>query len=71
MKGTYLRPVNCNTCIDMGWVTPDACVECERLRHEEVDILQLGVGFFENKAVIKRPDGTLASVLLSELTVTD
>lgn len=71
MKGIYLRQVNCNPCIDMDWVTVENCTECERLRHEEVDILQLGVGFFANKAIIKRPDGTLASVLLSELTITD
>lgn len=46
----------------MDWMTPESCAECERLRHEEVDILQLGVGIFANKAVIKRPDGTLATV---------
>jgi len=55
----------------MELATVKNCTECERSRHEEVDILQLGVGFFANKAIIKRPDGTLASVLLSELTITD
>ena len=69
MKGIYKRPVSCSPCIDMDWMTPETCAECERLRREEVDILQLGVGFFANKAIIKRPDGTLATVLLSELTI--
>jgi len=55
----------------MDWMTPEICAECERLGREEVDILQLGVGFFANKAIIKRPDGALATVLLSELTITD
>ena len=46
MKGIYKRSVSCSPCIDMDWMTPETCAECERLRHEEVDILQLGVGFF-------------------------
>lgn len=71
MKGIYKRPVSCSRCIDMDWMTPETCAECKRLRREEVDILQLGVGFFANKAIIKRPDGTLATVLLSELTIMD
>jgi hypothetical protein len=45
--------------------------DCGSLRREEVDILQLGVGLFANKAIVKRPDGTLATVLVSELTITD
>lgn len=71
MKGIYKRPVSCAHCIDMGWMIHESCAECERLRREEVDILQLGVGLFANKAVIKRPDGTLTTVSLSELTITD
>ena len=71
MKAIYLRSVSCNPCLDMDWMTADACAECERLRREEVDVLQLGVGFFGNKAVIKRADGALTTVLLSELTITD
>lgn len=71
MKGIYKRPVSCAHCIDMDWMIPESCAECERLRREEVDILQLGVGLFANKAVIKRPDGTLTTVSPSELTITD
>lgn len=71
MKAIYLRPVSCNPCIDMDWMTAETRVECEKSRREEVDILQLGVGFFANKAIIKKSDGTLATVSLSELTITD
>lgn len=71
MKGIYLRPANCTLCIDMDWMDTVSCSECERLRREEVDILQLGVGIFANKAIIKKSDGALATVLLSELTITD
>lgn len=71
MKAIYLRPVSCNPCIDMGWITAETCVECERSRREEVDILQLGVGFFANKAIIRRPDGALETVPLNKLTITD
>ena len=71
MKGIYNRPISCTPCIDMYWITPESCAECKRVRREEVDILQLGVGLFANKAVIKRPDGTLTTVSLSELTITD
>ena len=71
MKGIYNRPISCTPCIDMDWITTESCAECKRVRREEVDILQLGVGLFANKAVIKRPDGTLTTVSLSELTITD
>lgn len=71
MKGIYLRPVNCMSCIAMVWVDAASCSKCERLRREEVDILQLGVGIFANKAVIKKSDGALATVSLRELTITD
>lgn len=53
---------------------PEACAECLKLmkeRAEEVDILQLGVGLFANKAVIKRPNGALATIPLSELIIKD
>lgn len=71
MKGIYKKSVSCAPCIDMGWITPESCAECERLRCEEVDILQLGVGLFANKAVIKRSNGTLATVPLNELIIND
>ena len=51
-----------------------ACSGCLRLakeRAEEVDILQLGVGLFADKAVIKKTNGALATVPMSELTIID
>ena len=74
MKGIYKSRLDCISCMELGWAPPEACAECLKLveeRAEEVDILQLGVGFFANKAIIKRPDGTLATVSLNELTITD
>ena len=74
MKGIYKSRPDCATCMELGWAPPEACAECLKLveeRAEEVDILQLGVGFFANRAIIKRPNGTLATVPLSELTITD
>lgn len=74
MKGIYQSVPDCIACMNLGWAPSGACSECLRLakeRAEEVDILQLGVGLFANKAVVKRPDGTLATVSLNELTITD
>lgn len=74
MKAVYQRKPDCIACTELGWAPPEACTKCLKLakeRAEEVDILQLGVGFFANKAIIKRPDGTLATIPLSELTITD
>lgn len=74
MKAIYQSRPDCSTCIELGWAPPEACAGCLKLtkeRAEEVDILQLGVGLFANKAVVKRPNGTLATVPLSELTITD
>lgn len=71
MKGIYNRPISCTPCIDMDWITPESCAECKRVRREEVDILQLGVGLFADKAVIKKTNGALATVPMSELTIID
>lgn len=74
MKGIHHDQPNCIACQNLDWASPRVCAECLKLmkeRDEEVEILQLGVGFFADKAVIKRPDGTLTTVSLSELTITD
>lgn len=74
MKGIYQSVPDCIACMNLGRAPEGACSGCLRLAKEcaeEVDILQLGVGLFANKAVIKRPDGTLATVPMSELTIID
>ena len=74
MKGIYQRQPDCNACMQLGWAPPEACAECLKLVKEyaeEVDILQLGVGFLANKAIIKKANGQLATVLLSELIIPD
>lgn len=74
MKAVYQRKPDCIACIacmDLGMEPANFCPKCMELNREVVNILQLGVGLFANKAVIKRPDGTLTTVSLSELTITD
>ena len=74
MKAVYQRKPDCIACIacmDLGMEPANFCPKCMELNREVVDILQLGVGLFANKAVIKRPDGTLATVPMSELTIID
>lgn len=59
---------------ELGWAPEGACSGCLRLakeRAEEVGILQLGVGLFADKAVIKKTNGALATVPMSELTIID
>ena len=47
------------------------CPKCMELNREVVDILQLGVGLFADKAVIKKTNGALATVPMSKLTIID
>ena len=54
MKGIYQSVPDCIACMNLGWAPEGACSGCLRLakeRAEEVDILQLGVGLFADKAV--------------------
>lgn len=69
MKAVYQKHPNCVVCMDLGMAPANFCSKCMELGREEVDILQLGVGVFANKAIIKKADGKLATVLLSELTI--
>lgn len=61
MKAVYQRKPDCIACMDLGM----------ELNREVVDILQLGVGLFADKAVIKKTNGALATVPMSELTIID
>ena len=74
MKGIYQSVPDCIACMNLVWAPEGACSGCLRLakeRAEEVDILQLGVGLFADKAVIKKTNGALATVPMSELTIID
>lgn len=74
MKGIYQSVPDCIACMNLGWAPEGACSGCLRLakeRAEEVGILQLGVGLFADKAVIKKTNGALATVPMSELTIID
>lgn len=66
MTAKYTMHQNCSECLDYNFI-PD-CVTCTSIRTRKVEILQLGVGFFGNKAVVKDVEtGNLATVLISEL----
>lgn len=68
MKAVYQRKPDC---MDLGMEPANFCPKCMELNREVVDILQLGVGLFADKAVIKKTNGALATVPMSELTIID
>lgn len=68
-KAIYNSEPCCSTCMNLGWVPPEACVECLKLCKEEVFILKLGVGLFADKAIVKNHDGQLKTVPISRLTL--
>ena len=70
MRAVYQEKPNCVPCIDIyGIDVASECKHCMELHRYEVDILQLGVGLFANKAVIRKQDGSLETVPLSSLTM--
>ena len=54
MKAVYQRKPDCIACMDLGMEPANFCPKCMELNREVVDILQLGVGLFADKAVIKK-----------------
>lgn len=71
MKAVYQRKPDYIACMDLGMEPANFCPKCMELNREVVDILQLGVGLFADKAVIKKTNGALATVPMSELTIID
>lgn len=69
LKAIYNPQPNCQLCIELGWAPPKFCMECEKIRREEVNILELGVGIFGDNAVIQKSDGQLKTVALSALAI--
>lgn len=70
MKAVYQEKPNCAPCIDIyGIDAASECKHCMELYRYEVDVLQLGVGIFGNKAVIQKDDGELATVNIKSLTL--
>lgn len=70
MTATYKASKNCQSCLDLGWLPEDgsACVECDRLNTHKVKILELGVGFLGNRAVVQDlKNNELFTVYISEL----
>lgn len=70
MKAIYQEKPNCDPCLDFyGSDIASECKHCMELHRYDVDILQLGVGLFANKAIIQKADGKLETVPLSSLTM--
>lgn len=68
MKAIYQERPNCAPCIDIyGLDMASECKRCMGLHRYEVEVLQLGVGLFANKAIIKKEDGSLETVPISSL----
>lgn len=75
MKAIYTKYPNCIECMDLFGLKKtidgkDACIWCHNnLTRYKVDVLQVGTGPLGENAVIKLNNGTMISVLLSELVV--
>lgn len=70
MRAVYQEKPHCAPCIDIyGIDAVSECKHCMELHRYEVDVLQLGVGLFANKAVIQKQDGSLEMVPLNSLTM--
>lgn len=70
MKAIYKEEPNCDPCLDFyGSDIASECKHCMELHRYDVDILQLGVGPFANRAIIQKADGKLKTVPLSSLTM--
>lgn len=70
MKAIYQVNPNCGLCIDIyGPDVASECKHCMEINRHEVEVLQLGVGLFANKAVIQKEDGKLKTVPLSALAM--
>lgn len=63
---TYVSDASCSQCMDLGWEAD--CIGCKKARTQKVEVLQLGVGLFGNKAIVKNiKTGLLATVSISDL----
>lgn len=69
LRAIYREPVNCDPCLDMYPFECTDCKRCMELHTEEVNVLQIGVGVFANKAVIIHKDGKMETVLMDRLTI--
>ena len=71
LRAYYDPEPNCSMCLDRGWVddTGYTCSDCKKTLREEVLVLQLGVGMFANKAIIKKSNGKLDTVSMSTITL--
>ena len=70
MKAIYTEPSHCASCLDLGFATEAKhCVECEKYRSTEVEVVEMGVGLFGNKVVVAMPNGKLKTVNMNEIVL--
>lgn len=69
LKAIYKNKPDCRSCVDLGCIDVTYCPECMRLCTEEVDVLEVGVGLFGGRAIIKKKSGELKTVLITELII--
>lgn len=75
MKATYKSHQDCRTCLDLGFVEgrgAEKCAECHKYHTNTVEVLQLGVGFFGDKAVVRDVNtGRLDTVSVKALRIVE
>lgn len=71
MKALYSNPMNCENCwfYIRGEINAGCCTACKLQNIDEIEVLELGVGFFGDKAVIRIHDGELRVVKISSLNM--
>lgn len=70
MRGIYKETPECQSCLDyFDGVPAGGCKRCMEYHRHSVGILEVGVGFFGDKAVIRTERGELKTVKLNELTI--
>ena len=69
MKALYFNPMDCETCwfYIRGETNAGRCTTCKLQNIDIVEVLELGVGFLGDKAVIKMYDEELRVVKISSL----
>lgn len=66
----YKKEPRCKSCVDYSGYSDELfqyCDTCRRNHKEKVTIIKVGVGIFGNKAIVKRKNGELLTVSISNL----
>lgn len=71
MKALYFNPMDCESCwfYIRGETNAGRCAACKLQNIDIVEVLELGVGFLGDKAIIRMHDGELRVVKISSLNM--